>query len=311
MQRLPWTVLALLTVLLVPEAASAQKQVRRLKIDKENVQVGFASATRGADYGFKAGLWTPIIVRFVDDEQGDIRLPVSDDGTASAELLVEVPDNDNVFNAYPQKFTLTANGPLQVVTYTKVAGTYANIKISVRSGGQSVNAFDGHYTGIDVDQNLYLTINDTLPDLNEALVRLANPNAGNDPGAGKETRPRFLTYENKPENLPALWFGYNPVDLALLVTANDSFLTKILDRNAAAQLQALAEWVGRGGRLVVSIAPANREKVQRFLAAPAWQPALPPVLAVDSRTYKLSDLDNELRNWSGAQASERFRPGMD
>src|SRR6202030_1886209 len=104
MPRLPWILLAFLTPLLFPEAASAQKQVRRLKIDKESVQVGFASATKGSDYGFKAGLWTPIVVRFVDDEQGDIRLPVSDDGTASGELFVEVPDNDNVYNAYPQKF---------------------------------------------------------------------------------------------------------------------------------------------------------------------------------------------------------------
>jgi hypothetical protein len=310
MPRLPWILLAFLAPLLFPDAASAQKLVRRLKIDKESVQVGFASAGKGSDYGFKAGLWTAVIVRFVDDEQGEVRLPVADDGTASGELLVEVPDNDNVFNTYPQKFTLSASGPLQVVTYTKIAGSFATVKISVRSGSQTVTGFDGHFTGIDVDHNLYLTLNDTLPDLNDALVRMVNPNAQNEANTPKETRPRYLTYENKPENLPALWFGYNAVDLALLVTANDSFLTKLLDRNAAPQLQALADWVRRGGRLVVSIAPANREKVQRFLAAPVWQPALPAVLSVDSKTYKLSDLDNQLRNWPGGQ-QERFKPGKD
>jgi hypothetical protein len=313
MSLLRWTWLALL-ILLCPRPAWAETY-RYFKIDRENiksVQVGFNSFSRGSDYGFKAGLWTPIIVTFTEIEQGGIRLREAQDGSLSGEILVEVPDSDNVFNTYPQKFTFAPNQKtFQVVTYTKVAGTYASIKISVRSDGKTYNAFDGQASGAEVGSHLYLALNDSLPDLNEALIYLVNPNAKNDVNAPRETRPRYLTYENQVANLPAQWFGYEPVDLALMATANESFLDALLrERDNSPQLQALAQWIGRGGRLVISIAPANSEKVKRLLASAAWNPALPPVLAVNKKslTYPLSALNSELRNWANA-GNDPFKLG--
>jgi hypothetical protein len=306
MPRASW-LLVLIAGLLLPQSGRAQATTRRVKIDLEgsqSVQVGFATASKSGDSGFKAGLWTPITVRFSEGEPGDIELPVAVDGTTSGELLVEVPDYDGVFNTYPEKFTIGPNQPLQVVTYTKAASTYLNLKVSVRTGGRTVRAYEGHFTGIEVDHHLYLALNDTLPDLNEALVRKVNPNAAADPNASRETRPRYLCSENKVANLPAQWFGYSPVDLAILATATDSFLSNLIgaDRKATPQLQALAEWVRRGGRLVVSIAPTHREKVLQVLSSAAWQPALPPVFTIESKPYKLTALDRGLVSWTGLDA---------
>ena len=125
-------------------------------------------------------------------------------------------------------------------------------------------------------------------------------------------QPLHAAFENNVRNLPKLWFGFNAVDLAILTTSNGKFVDGFTgERQSSPQLEALAEWVSRGGRLVVSISPANREKVYRLLSAAAWHPALPPVLSLDSKTVELGALD-DLRNWSntGRGLLEPFQPKL-
>lgn len=309
MRRAPWMLLAMVALMLAPQTAFAQRATRKFKIEHKDVQVGFQSIAKANDYGFKAGLWTPVIVRFNESEEGNIRLPVAEDGSISGEVLVEVADNDGLLNVYPQKFTIASGEPLQVVAYTKVAGYIAEVKISVKAGGQTYKALSDTFVGLEVGSHIYLTLNDTLPGLTDGLVQMAN--RPNDANPNRETRPRFAVYENDPKNLPALWFGYNPVDLAILATANDKFIDKMIkDRQSSPQLEALAEWVRRGGRLVVSVAPEHREKVHRLLTSPAWKPALPLILPADSKAYQLNTLDEwhdkDFRQWS--QTNHAFRP---
>jgi hypothetical protein len=297
-----------LLVLLMPLAADAQQMVRRVRIDEPSTQVGFpkTGGFRGAD-GFKAGLWTPIIVRLIDDEDGNIRLPVAVDGSVSAELFVETADADNVFNIYPQKFTFGATEPMQLVTYAKPSGLNPQIRIGVRVGDKTPNIMlRTPLEPVDLGQHLYLSLADPLPPLQNALWNMLNKPKRDDKDKDKDlpedknTTPRYAFGETIVQNLPAQWFGYQSVDLAILVTANDKFLDKLNgDRQPSPQLMALAEWVRRGGRLMVSIAPANREKVYRLLSSPAWQPALPPILTSESQTLPLDSL-NDLCTWSGS-----------
>jgi len=231
------------------------------------------------------------------------------DGSINGELTVEVADYDGVYNTYTQKFSIGPNEPLQVLTYAKVATTGPDVRITVKSGDRKITVVNSSHLAMDVGSHMYLALGDNLLDLHESLVLMANPQVKNDPNASKDTRPRYAVYENDVKRLPALWFGYDPVDLAILMTANDKFVDRLLaDRQSSPQLAALAEWVRRGGRLVISIAPSSREKVQRLLASPAWQPALPPVLTLDSKTYSLSNLD-EFQQWATRGGQNQPLPG--
>lgn len=298
MRHAPWFVLAL--VALWPDAAHAQ-QVRRFKVTASDVQVGFPTVSATSDvYGFKAGIWTPVLVRLTAAEDGNVNLPVEVDGSISGEMLIECADSDGVGNYYPQKFRLGPSDPLVVIGYTKASSSAPEIKISFNINGRKVVVANTTWPAIDVGGHLYLSLGDNLVDLYKGLVRLNNPFGQKNANAGQETRPRYAAYETDARNLPTNWFGYSAVDLAIMTTSNDKFLDRLIgDRQSSPQLAALATWVRQGGRLVVSVAPANREKVVRLLASPAWQPALPPVFTAESKTFTLGSLDG-LRNWSNA-----------
>jgi hypothetical protein len=298
MRRAHWFCAVWLLGLLGSEA-SAQPPPLRVRIDPITTRIGFSNVWAGADlrYCFKAGAWTPILVRFVEDKDGNIFLPRAVDGSISATLLVETPDNDSVSAIYPQKFTIAPNDPLEVVTYSKVTGTRPEIKITVRAGDKEYASSAETSTGIDVDNHLYLVLGDILPDFHDALVKMTgNQKQDNN----KDTRPRYVAYENDVALLPTHWFGYEGLDLMFLTTTNPKFLDRLVsDRQSSPQLNALAEWVRRGGRLVVSVNPLTREKTYQVLASPAWRPALPRVLTADSKAFPMQTLEG-IRNFSNA-----------
>ena len=82
MRHAPRALLALSLALLLPGIADAQQSFRRVKIDRGDVQVGFQTVLRSSTTeGFKAGMWTPVLVKFNDDEDGNFRFPVEVDGS--------------------------------------------------------------------------------------------------------------------------------------------------------------------------------------------------------------------------------------
>src|SRR5262249_16658131 len=58
-------------------------------------------------------------------------------------------------------------------------------------------------------------------------------------------------YADDFEALPTRWFGYDAVDLVILTTGNLDFITKLLN-DRSNRREALAEWVQRGGHLMIS-----------------------------------------------------------
>jgi hypothetical protein len=309
--------MVLTATLLAADSAHAQAE-KRFKVDKNNgVQVGFQNVLKTtATDGFKAGMWTPVLVQLSEDPEGDIRLPVEKDDFVRGKVLVETADNDGVINTYPQEFNqrVDKDDPVvRVVAYTKVGSRGPDIKVSIQSGDQTYPAWSRSYNALQIGWHLYLTLGESLPDFRQSLEMLAAANAGNfdqqggmkkGGGAGspsdKTTVPRFAVFEDNVQLLPTQWFGYSAVDMAILPTNRTDFMKKLLgsDELGTEQLKALAEWVRRGGRLVISVAPANSELVSRFLTSKVWQPALPRVLRKESGTLKVQKLEN-LQNWPG------------
>src|SRR5262249_45654711 len=66
------------------------------------------------------------------------------------------------------------------------------------------------------------------------------------------------------------------------------------------RVEALAEWVRRGGRLVVSVSWRNQELVHRLLTdRDAWQPALPEVLSPAPAKQPFVSTLFDLQAWAG------------
>jgi hypothetical protein len=321
MRSFPLSILALALALLWTNSAAAQGE-KRFRVDKNSgVQVGFQNVLKNtATEGFKPGMWTPVLVKLTEDEDGEIKLPVALDRSVSGEILIETADNDGVVNTYPQKFNQRLDekeSELYVLAYAKVGSRNPDIRISVKSGNQTYSAGSSKsYNGLQIGSHLYLLLGESLPDFRDALVHMAQAGGGmpqqpigkggQPASTDKNTHPRYAVWENNVQLLPAQWFGYSAVDLAILPTATEDFLKKLVgvDDKGTDQLKALAEWVRRGGRLVISVSPANLQHVQRLLTSKVWQPALPRVLREENKLIKVQPLLG-LQNWSEA-LSEPF-----
>jgi hypothetical protein len=286
-------------VLLLPAASLAQVPMR-VQIDK--VQIGFQPYSPQDEFRgrFKAGLWAPVYVTFAHKPDGPIFLSTGKDGLGRGELLVETTDSDDVGNIYRVPLALAANDTRPVLTYIKPAVERPAIRIGVASGGQSFTPLDNDRTALELGEHLYLTLGARLSHFHDALLAMAPARARED----RETRPRQAAYENDIQHLPTEWFGYDAVDLMILTTDNTPFLDKLgTDRT---RTKALAEWVRRGGRLVVSVAWRNQDKVRALLQSGAWQPALPDLLTANDH-YEIDQLLG-VRTWV-APAREKPFPG--
>ena len=201
MTRVSAAFTAFLLLLLLPAAAQAQQGVRRVRIDEGTTQVGFARSGpfRGAE-GFKPALWAPIIVRFAEDEEGNIRLPIAVDGSVSGELFVETPDFDSMLTLYPQKFTFGPTDPLEVLAYFKPGGLNPQISITVKIGDKKhTTILRNYFQPVELGEHLYLSLGDRLPALEEALLGLVNK--ADRIGKRDELQPAVREFE---ETRPAL-----------------------------------------------------------------------------------------------------------
>jgi len=275
----------------------------RVKIDR--VQVGFHPYAQ-LEFGgrFKAGLWAPVYVYFSQAEDGSVVLPTGKDGLGRGELLVETTDSDDVGNIYRVPLVLSPNDRRPVLTYTKPAVVHPEIKVGVAAGGQTFGPVSGDCAAIELGEHLYLTLGARLNHFQDALIALA---PGKDRDVG-ETRPREAAYETDVQRLPAEWFGYDAVDLMILTTDNNVFLDGLgADKT---RLKALADWVRRGGRLVVSVAWRNQDKVRALLQSGGWQPALPDVLPANGNVEIKQLLG--VRTWTVEAREKPFpAPGQD
>jgi hypothetical protein len=152
---------------------------------------------------------------------------------------------------------------------------HSEIVITLRDTNQN-KQLDSHketYHAKSSVESVYLTAGSRLPGLWHALRRMAKQaenQAAEVDFASRDTGPYRVAYADEVRLLPTRWFAYEPVDLLILTTANRDFLLGLLnDRDN--RKEALAEWVRRGGRLVIS-AGRNQDvvaKLDDYLTLPA------------------------------------------
>ena len=246
---------------LLPSRALAQE---RQQIYIDSVRLGFPASMHEA--GHKPGFWTPV---YVDVTTGSERI-------ARGELTVEASDSDDARN----RFTV-ALPPLEpreqatVIAYTKPGSANDGIRIEIRIDGRpAASKVENNYASFVLGRQLYLTMGSPLPGLKRAIAP-ANETAGkeDDAAAIAENSLQQIAALNDVRLFPTRWYGYEGIDLAVLCTGNREFLTNLLNEREGRK-EALAEWVRRGGRLIVSLG-RNQDIVAQM---PIVQAMLPVVV---------------------------------
>src|ERR1043166_1790194 len=285
---------ALLAISLLSSIAHAQGD-KRLPPDIKKIEVGFQTYSKDDLFSYKVGLWTPIYIEVFGgtdgiEPKGDHYLEIetvdSDDvGTRIRVPITVKPNASRVFTGYVKAGRMSQGGGAHDITAT----------LHAHGGKFNPRVFE-QFATLEVDAHLYLTLGPRIAHLQAAVVRIdkqqGEPNENVDINNIRQ-QFRNAVFENNVERLPEVWFGYNAVDLMILSTDNRIFLTSL--NNDKQRLGALAQWVRRGGRLVVPIAHENQAVVSEILRSPVWDPPI-PVTPPPARDVK----DEGLRRLSGA-----------
>lgn len=228
------------------------QDARVIRID--SVQLGFS--TRVSD-GSKPGFWTPV---YVSVTTGPKRI-----NRGELILVVEASDGDDNRNQYRQEVpSLEPHEQSTLVTYTKPGSVHDTIRVSLAAGSQVVASKEDAYLSLPLDRHLYLVLGGQLPGLRQALTPLPESL----PGRAAEEAPderepvQRITELGGVRQFPDRWFGYQSVDLLILPTGDRDFLTSFLNEREGRR-EALAEWVRRGGHLLVSVG-RNQDVVAQF-----------------------------------------------
>ncbi len=292
--------LACLAPCLLASTAAAQpkQQLPPLRVKIEKVRLGFqGSGRQGVASTFKPGLWAPVHVTLLRAPDGTILLPRERDNTVAPAVRVESTDSDDIPNAFTRRFPRLGTEKverLHLLTYTKPAVKDPSLRVVVSGGGTESGAANPEpFFALDLNEQLYLSLGAQLPNLHQALVEMA----GNQ--EDKSTNPRHLAHETEVHRLPTRWYGYSAVDLLILTGDNKTFLENLLRTENKDRREALAGWVRRGGRLVVSVAWANQELMHRLLTdRDAWSPLLPEVLVLPAGRQPYLKGFHRVQSWA-------------
>ncbi|HMF11388.1 MAG TPA: hypothetical protein VKE94_03760, partial [Gemmataceae bacterium] len=236
----------------VPADIRAQPKEIRERLVIERVRVGLPEGRRSDHGKYKTGAWAPVYV--------DVLVGAMDIAPDEATLVVETPDSDGLLNQYRQPLPALPKKQVVagIITYVRPGNFSSEINVSIEMGKQVVAKARAAPDSDIVDNGgvLWLTLGSKLPGLQRALaVRQNQPNARGDEAGDDEdftdsSLRRFAAVDTL-EQMPTRWFGYQGVDVVVLTSSSESFITS-LAADRGDRLKALVEWVRRGGRLIIS-----------------------------------------------------------
>jgi len=253
-----WLGLLLCLVLCSPIQAAPPA---RLNIDQ--IRVGFQA--ENDQTRFKTAAWTPVRV--------DVTNGAEVLGRNDYVLVTESTDGDDMPYQYTERRLLPTLQPgeqITLMTYVKPGTAGSEITVTVRStDGKTTFAASkarrDNFESLATNSYLCLTIGSKLSSLRHALNKKPGAKGENedDELLAEESPTKVVTAETV-EQLPTRWFGYGGIDLIVLTSGSERLISELAgDRTG--RKEALAEWVRRGGRLLVSVGH-NHQFVNSLLA---------------------------------------------
>ena len=202
---------------------------------------------------FKGGAWAPIQI-WLDT---DLAAPLADQ---EIEIIVGTPDGDDVISEASLRFPAPVVGkqegirvPRDFFLKTGSISTTVSVRIVGAASRQPLAApFQQQILGLPPSRYLLLSAGSSLAGLRLPKVE----------GQAGEVAPEAEPLRNgwlqlavaKADELPDRWFGYDAVDLLILNAADSAFWDELAKDKE--RCRAIADWVRRGGRLLISGAAA-------------------------------------------------------
>jgi hypothetical protein len=262
---------------------------------------------------YKVGLMSPV---YIEVDGGSDGLGPQKAGDRETYLTIETTDSEDVGTIYKIPVKVPKKEALVFTGYAKAGYQRSDMKIRLHVPDKKPLEPPTEMPSLPLDPNshLYVSLGSRLPDLQVALnAMIANeqqPGRVNfGPGGMGGQGFRFAGHESSLVHLPEFWYGYEGIDLLFLTTGDKDFLTSLL--GAPERLRALADWVRRGGRLVVPVAWQNQDVLAKVLHAPVWQPpvpVVPPNNAGDAKKSALRRLP-DIEAWARVQNKPFPSPG--
>jgi hypothetical protein len=208
------------------------------------VRVGFGGI-------YKLGCWTPITVELRGGAQ-----------SMTGRLVVTVPDTDGV----P---TRVSSDPQRPVGIDPQQTTSVQMFVRV---GQAQSAIDVQYVADDgevraertfpvVAENPTGSVRGGVPATNRLLLEFG-PALGlgelltTEMATNEQVTARVTRIESAVD-LPTRWYGYESVDTVLMTTSDPQQYRPLLQNRA--RVEALQQWIDRGGRLILFCAAGAEE----------------------------------------------------
>jgi hypothetical protein len=246
--------------LLLPATAGAQTR-ERVKIT--NVRLGLPKGPFGGDTGrptvFKPGQWAPVYVDLecVRDLDEDIQLVV-ETRDADEAITEGVVDLGGVLKAKGDK---VAGNEMGRLPYLKPGNLFATVTVRVKgakTGRTYSEAVERSFGSVEGPTYVICGIGYNLGGLRLATStnRDDREDNANQNESGREFRGGWVETAQIIDVglLPDQWIGYAGVDLMVIGTAADRGFWELLAAPAnERKRKAIAEWVRRGGRVVVSL----------------------------------------------------------
>jgi hypothetical protein len=248
---------ACLLVLGWPALASAEGPPT---IDKQvPIRVGLPSGTQGVGR-MRQGAWAPVYVSLTAHKEGN--------GQQQFKLVFDALDLEE--NPYTYTAPVPALGPdvpAVVVGYLRAPSQDFTVTLKTIDG-KTIHGPVKYQRTPEADPlkpvyPLYVVAGGSnLSELKEAMK--PDPRPGEPPDS--TSIDKYYARISKVHDMPDRWFGYDAADVVILTTDKDDFMKELNDSRSASRRKALAEWVRRGGKLVISVG-RNHQLVNSLLAS--------------------------------------------
>jgi hypothetical protein len=300
MRSLTPAALALTLALTLPVPAPAQKPPK-VSIDDNGVRVGFRSLRGdGSGSGSKTGFWAPVYVQ--------ITAGLDRVGPADGWITVGTTDSDDMENVYRVPLPpMEAKEQRTVLAYVRTGATGSDINVKIRdSRGQTLSAQQNSRSGYDAiapGAFLYVTAGGGAAGSALGLHVALHPKKNDNAQQVVDDTDQLLgvAYIGQARDLPTQWFGYQAADVLVLETGSKTFTQDLLD-DQYNRKEALAEWVRRGGRLVISV--GHEHQLARALLEKLQ--LLPCTLNGTVQRPALTGIGRWIAGGAGAGAPERL-----
>jgi hypothetical protein len=229
-------VAAILSAVWAMAAGGILRAQEPAKVEITGVRVGFNGL-------YKVGLWTPVTVLFKGGAE-----------TVTGRVQLTVPDGDGLPSRVTSSrpYQITAGQPASVMLFAKFGRIenelHASLvdaqsdKVFVRRRFDSLRDAETDQAlpwALFTGQQLVVAVGSSIGI--EEMVKL---HLRDEREAIAHTRLDAL------DQLPTRWYGYEGVESLVLATSRPDIYRKLTEQSD--QLQALEQWVERGGRLVIS-----------------------------------------------------------